>query len=262
MSPNHKTRKQFSSKKMSEKKSKKKQNCRLTEDIFEAMSKNSDEDSSIEDKTQSGYENREDLVFPVDDRSSESQIRKTTRTKPSSSKKLSAKKSKKKFGEQNFCEPAGMYEASSKISLRPYDAEEGSQIEVDNNEDGGIPSDGQETEKNVDNILLTEQFEEEYAKYNIHETEKVSIEAAWKKDVKKDLAALFKESADQKKTLREIKSLLRERNVCGNSPSRYSTSDEDEIFALLPPFKLKKVFQVENMETDINTNSEYQNQLV
>ncbi len=86
----------------------------------------------------------------------------------------------------------------------------------------------------------------------------------WKDEVKKDISALFKLTGNLVKSVNEIKHIVRERETQTkrSRASSYSTSDEDIKFALLPDFKLKKVRQVREMETNINENYMYKRQLV
>lgn len=85
----------------------------------------------------------------------------------------------------------------------------------------------------------------------------------FKMEVKKDIAAFFKQTSGLTKSVKEIKSLLQGRKMRDNSPtSRYSTSDEEIKFALLPDFELTKVWQVKKMEENVNENRAYAKQLV
>lgn len=88
------------------------------------------------------------------------------------------------------------------------------------------------------------------------------IENTWKMEVKKDISALFKQNGNLVKTVMEIKRLLREKNTRRSRSSSYSTSDEEIKFAMLPEFKMKKVWQVREMEVNINEDRIYKRQLV
>lgn len=88
-------------------------------------------------------------------------------------------------------------------------------------------------------------------------------ENVWKMEVKKDIAALYKQNEKINKSLNEMNRLLQNRKIrCSSPSSRYSTSDEEIKFAMLPDFQLEKVWEVKTMEENVNRHGDYRKLLV